>query len=205
MPDTPTCPNCGYGFPELRRATRMFDCPACGTTLFREADALAPVGDHGEMHAAPMLFGLGDTVSADGMTFLIIGHARFDYGRGFWDEMWAEDARGHGAWLSLDEGDVALQFPLIPEAAPRFLAPPPLGTAIDIGMDRYVVTESDAAALVAIRGEFPERLDIGERHRFVNASGNAGRILSGEFWEGGQAWFEGRWIDPFDVTVERAA
>ena len=53
-----SCPNCGYGFENLRKSTRMFDCPSCDTTLFRESDALAPMGFEplvAAEHRLPML------------------------------------------------------------------------------------------------------------------------------------------------------
>lgn len=68
-----TCPNCGYGFENLRKSTRMFDCPSCNTTLFRDENALKPVGNNGEMHDYQMLFGLNDTVTAMGKKYIIIG------------------------------------------------------------------------------------------------------------------------------------
>ena len=123
-----TCPNCGYGFDNLRKSTRMFDCPSCDTTLFREVDALKPLGNNGEMHDFPMLFGLHDTVTADGKNFLITGHARYDYGRGTWDEMYGEDGSGKGAWISIDEGDVVIQYPYEGQSGPRPSDPPAVGT-----------------------------------------------------------------------------
>jgi predicted nucleic acid-binding Zn-ribbon protein len=206
MPDlAPTCPNCGHGFAALRRSTRMFDCPSCGTTLFRENDALAPIGNHGEMHTTPMLFGLGDRVEAGGEVFEIVGHARFDYGRGVWDEMWGLDANGDGVWLSVDEGDVALQRAFAPGSGPRQPDPMPVGHDFIYQGRPYTVTEADTATCTAIRGEFPEKLEVGERYRFVNAAGREGALLSGEFWDGGHDWFEGVWLDPFTITVRPGA
>lgn len=200
-----TCPNCGHGFEGLRKSTRMFDCPSCGTTLFREAQALNPIGNHGEMHDAPMLFGLGDTVDTGKGRYTVIGHTRFDYGRGWWDEMWAFGADGRGAWISIDEGDVVLQWPIAEGRAPQWQTAPELGSTFSLNGEGFTVTEIDEAVCVAIRGEFPERLVVGERHLFVNASGEDGTFLSGEFWEGGRAWFTGAWLDPWEIRVERAA
>jgi len=199
-----SCPNCGYGFDALRRSTRMFDCPSCGTTLFREGDALAPLGNHGEMHDTPMLFGIGDTIHAEERAYSVLGHVRYDYGRGFWDEMWAEDPQGCGAWISIDEGDVVIQRALPDEAVRAgLMGELRLGAQVRVENRIYTVTEMDAATAVAFRGELPERIELGDTHRFVNASGAAGALLSGEVWDGGESWFLGSWLDPFDLTVER--
>lgn len=199
-----TCPNCGYGFENLRKSTRMFDCPSCDTTLFREADALAQIGNNGEMHDYPMLFGLNDTVMAEGKTYNVVGHARYSYGRGTWDEMYAEDDRGTGAWISIDEGDVALQFPFTGNSGPRRSDPARVGEVIGYDGRKYTVTEGDTATCIAMRGQFPEMVQVGDEHYFINASGPSGQILSGEFWEGGHSWSEGIWLDPFKLKVKRA-
>lgn len=183
----------------------MFDCPSCETTLFREADALAPIGNHGVMHETPMLIGIGDTVHPPGRTpYTVLGHVRYDYGRGFWDEMWAENAQGQGAWFSLDEGDVAIQRTLDPaQVRAGLMDKLSLGAQVRIEDEVYTITEMDEATAVAFRGELPERVELGERHRFVNGSGDDGTLLSGEVWDGGEAWFTGAWLDPFDLRVEK--
>ncbi|MBF9029071.1 DUF4178 domain-containing protein [Rhodobacterales bacterium HKCCE3408] len=202
-----TCPNCGYGFDALARSTRMFDCPSCGTTLFRARDALGTLGDHGVMHDVPMLVDRGDSVEVSGTDYRIIGHVRFDYGRGTWDELWAVDGAGGGVWISIDEGDVVAQFPVPQGQWPTDDRAPQLGRQIQHNGHTYTVTEHDRATAVAIRGELPEILNIGEAHEFVNATDAEGYLLSGEFWEEetgtGRAWYEGAWIDPFELKVTR--
>lgn len=202
--DPVTCPNCGYGFAGLRRSTRMFDCPSCETTLFRKADALEPIGAHGEMHDAPSLLALGDTVAAIGSRWTVLGHVRYDYGRGFWDEMWAETPDGAGAWISIDEGDVVIQRPLDRRSVRAGLAGDlRLGAKVRVEGEIYTVTEMDRATATAFRGQLPERIELGETHRFVNASGDDGTLLSGEVWDGGESWSVGSWLDPFTLVVER--
>lgn len=204
MPDaTASCPNCGYGFEGLRKSTRMFDCPSCNTTLFREGAALNPVGKSGEMHDVPMLMGLQDSVTIDGKRHTVVGHARFDYGRGFWDEMYAETDGGDGIWISLDEGDVAVERQLSDADSPRNEMMPAGGSVIDLHGERFTVTESNEATCTAVRGQFPELLEMGQTHRFLDASGKSGQLLSGEFWDGGRAWFRGEWLDPFVLKVEK--
>ncbi|WP_224813726.1 DUF4178 domain-containing protein [Hasllibacter sp. MH4015] len=199
-----TCPNCGYGFENLRKSTRMFDCPSCDTTLFREADAIAQIGRNGEMHDYPMLLSLNDTVTSEGSKYTVVGHARYDYGRGTWDEMYAENAQGQGVWISIDEGDVVVQHPYDGNAGPRRSDPAAIGERISYQGRDYIVTEADTATCIAVRGQFPELVQVGDGHYFLNASGPSGQLLSGEFWEGGHKWYEGVWKDPFSLKVDRA-
>ncbi len=198
-----TCPNCGYGFDNLRKSTRMFDCPSCDTTLFREGAALNPIGNNGEMHDYPMLLAVNDSVEIGGQKCLVVGHARYDYGRGTWDEFWVENSQGAGAWVSIDEGDVAVQYPFSGNAGPRRSDPPAVGETVSYNGRDYTVTEGDTAKCIAVRGQFPELIQVGDEHYFINASGPSGQLLSGEFWEGGHSWSDGEWLDPFTLKIER--
>jgi hypothetical protein len=198
-----TCPNCGYGFENLRKSTRMFDCPSCGTTIFQDADTWKPLGNNGEMHDYQMLFGMGDTVTAEGVKFIIQGHARYDYGRGTWDEMYGETSQGKGAWISIDEGDVVVQYPYEGQSGPRRSDPPAVGEKVTYSRVDYTVTEGASAKCIAVRGQFPELVQVGDEHYFVNASGPTGQLLSGEFWEGGHQWYDGVWLDPFTLKIDR--
>lgn len=196
------CPNCGDTI-SPHAGVRMLTCPSCGTTLMAQDDVVELAGEAGVMHDAPLLFGLGDQVTANGETFDILGHARFSYGRGWWDEFWALDGAGHPAWLSIDEGDVAIQR-VIRDGGPGQRKLPYLGEKISHDRTEYVVNEIDDAECIAIRGEFDEPLNVGETYQFVNAISDKGTLLSGEIWEGGAIWFLGAWVDPFDVQVKRA-
>ena len=194
-----SCPNCGTEFAPEFATTRMMNCPSCGTSVFIDGEALRLAGEQGVMHDIPMLFGLGDRVTLEGQAWRPIGHARFSYGRGSWDEFWAIDAKGRGAWVSIDEGEVVVQDLLAEAQFPSDDAPPPVGGTVSYAGRSYRVTEVETATCEALRGELPEAMTVGERYDFANCTGPDGELLSGEFWPGGRAWYLGRWVDPFDV------
>lgn len=197
------CPNCGNALSLHFAQAKMTTCDACDTTLYLKDDGFLNAGTAGEMHEGPMLFGLGDQVIIEGNTFEILGHARFDYGPGWWDEFYAQDGNGKAAWVSVDEGEVILQRVVqdamtgAPNHAPR------LGDTFTVNGYDYRVTERDIATCSAVRGDFPEPLTVGETYRFINARNQYSDILSGEFSADGIQWYIGQWIDPFDVKVER--
>lgn len=198
------CPNCGDRIDPRIAGFRRVTCASCGTSLLIEDAVVRHAGQAGVMHEAPMLIALGDRVSIWQDSYDILGHARFSYGRGWWDEFQALDQHGKPVWLSVDEGDVAIQRPVRPDAAPRFDGPPALGVSFGMGGERYAVTEAERAECLALRGGFQEDLAVGETYDFVNCTSASGAILSGEFWSGGRAWYVGDWADPFDLKVERA-
>lgn len=170
--------------------------------MLRDAQ-LESAGQQGEMHDAPLLFGLGDQVELGRTSTTILGHARYSYGRGFWDEFCGMDDAGQTCWISVDEGDVVRQVRLRGDAVPGFAPPFEIGQTLPFDASDFTVTEVETAQCVALRGQFDEMLQVGETHTFMNASAGDDALLSGEFWDGNALWFFGRWYDPFNVKVAR--
>ena len=196
-----SCPNCGAALPDLLAHARMVDCAFCGSSVVLEDAALRVAGQAGVMDEAPELIGLGHTVIlGDAGAFTASGHVRYDYGRGHWDEYHGALSDGTLAWVSVDEGDVAIQRPLPRTAWPALPGVPRLGRAVTIGDTAFTCSEVDDAKATAFRGQLPEAIVLGETHLYANFAGPRGAILSAEFWgDGERAWFDGIWIDPYDV------
>lgn len=193
------CANCGASIERRNSATRIASCPHCDTTQMFVDDAWQLAGKQGVMQDVPTLLVLGQSSNVDGRQITPIGHARFSYGRGWWDEFWCETASGM-LWISIDEGDVAIEEPVPSELCPRnFVAK--LGATVEVDGVRYTVTEAETAECTAVRGEFPEILSIGETHLYFDLSGPAKEIITLEQWDGESAWFYGHWIDPWQVEA----
>ena len=194
-----SCPNCGAALPKLLVHARMVSCAYCGSSVVLDDDAVRRAGEAGVMLDAPELIGLGRAVElGDVGVFTATGHVRYDYGRGQWDEYHGATLTGELLWVSVDEGDVAVQRPLAPRHWPSATAFR-LGAAVLVEGERFEATEVENATLAAFRGQLPEPVAVGDVHLYANFTGAEGAILSGERWDGGQAWFRGAWIDPFEV------
>jgi hypothetical protein len=200
-----TCPNCGHPIPATARKIVMQTCASCDTTLYRQGDALLNAGSAGEMHETPGLFGLGDIVKLGRKAWEVLGHARFSYGRGWWDEFWCEDPTGLGAWVSVDEGDIVIQFPLGEDQRPSFTTDVGVGHKFRFLGEDFTVIEHGEGSCVALRGLFGERLGIGDSFRYANAQGNDGALLSCERDGSGMSYFIGEWHDPFEISGEAPA
>ena len=200
MPEAPDpCPNCGGPLPRRLRHARMASCPYCGTAVVLDDEALRVAGEAGVMADAPELIGLGRAVELPGHgVFTATGHVRYDYGRGHWDEYHGATLGGDLLWVSVDEGDVAVQRPLPREAWPTDAAFR-LGAAILVGGERFEASEVENATLAAFRGQLPEPVAVGDVHLTANFTGPQGALVSGERWDGGVAWYRGAWVDPFAV------
>ncbi|MDP0928217.1 DUF4178 domain-containing protein [Paracoccus onubensis] len=199
------CPNCGTPVNELARYARMTVCEACDTAILIEDDVVRAAGVKGVMHDTVSLFDIGDTVKAGGQVITLGGKARFSYGRGFWDEFWGMDERNDPVWVSLDEGDVAIQRELDDRSLSSAVQKARIGDAIRMGGTEYVITEIEQAECVALRGVFDHELKVGETYNFFNASGQGSAILSYEYWDTGAQLYLGDWFNPFDIVVEPAS
>lgn len=197
------CPNCAHPITRIVASVRLTTCASCGSTLFLEQEQTLLAGEQGVMHDVPMLFGLGDTIRLGRQSVQILGHARFSYGRGFWEEFWALDDDGAPIWVSLDEGDIVLQRGLSRANWPKYDGYLKLGWSITYGDETFTVVEDDTAECIAVRGSFDQALLVGEHYRFVNLQGEDGTFLSGEFLGAEREWYSGHWYDPFDVEVRR--
>ncbi len=111
------------------------------------------------------------------------------------------NGKGDPVWVSVDEGDIVVQEPLPVKGAPRLAGSPRLGQKVTYERRTYRIKEIESAECVAIRGSFDEPIDVGDTHSFIIALNQAGDLLSGEFWDGGESWFLGEWFDPFDIKV----
>lgn len=197
------CPNCGAGIDPVISRIKMMTCPSCGTSLFLEDAGARLAGDAGVLHDLPMLFKLGDRVRVGKHVFDVLGQARFSYGRGTWDEFFSMDGRGNPIWISLDEGDVAIQRELSPKEWPRYDGRLRPGIEITFQGDTYRLSELEEAECIGLNGNFPEALTVGERHLFANLMAEDGGILSAEMDGDQHSWFLGQWYHPFDIAVVR--
>ncbi len=202
--NTPTnCPNCGAPLGAKLAYARMLDCDSCGTTILREDEALRVAGDRGVMLDAPSLMALGQTVMVNGAQYTPVGQVRFDYGAGWWDEFWCPSGQAgfDGVWISVDEGDYAVETAVGPTSAPKRPHSLTLGTEVSFDGQTYMLSETDRATCVAFRGALPEVIALGETHDYANFTAPDGALLSLETWDGGHAWYRGDWIDPWKIKV----
>lgn len=196
------CPSCGAGLPRAFRHARLAACAYCDSTVLLDDAGLRLAGSAGVMAETPSLLALGRPFAHRALKLLPVGHARFSYEHGSWDEWWALDAeQGTGVWVSVDEGDIAVEEPLAVAAdgLPAFAALE-IGAAVELAGERLIVTERGEAACEAVRGELPEVLRPGDRFRYAHLSGPRGRLVTVEVGRDDERrCTQGRWLDPFEI------
>lgn len=195
-----SCPNCGAELSVRLRTTKLIACNYCDSNIFLEDDVVRLAGKQGVMAEYPSLLQLNQSFTYRNWDFMPIGVARFDYGQGFWDEWWVLGNDGDGRWISVDEGDFALEEPLDIEETPSPFDLVP-GRSINLdGHDLYV-TEKGQATCIAVKGELPEAIHIGDQYTYFHLSGAGGLLYTLEIDRGRAAVHRGRWIDPFSIEA----
>lgn len=130
-----------------------------------------------------------------------MGQIRFDYGDGFWEEWWVALDSGANKWISIDEGDIAVEAPLeIKSGVPAFDSLR-IGANIRIAGQQLTVTEKNRAKCVGMAGELPEVVFPGDAHDYIHFSGPRGLLITGEYFQDQVEFFKGIWIDPFDLAA----
>lgn len=204
MNHTPhNCPQCGNLLPVSFRHSKLAVCEHCGSTIFLEDEAVHLAGKAAVLAEMPSLLQLRVPFVYGGQTYLPVGHIRYRYSGGFWDEWWVLDGQGAGHWVSVDEGDFAFEIPMRWELPFPDLRDAQVGQAVKRGNHTWEITEKNLCSCEGIRGELPERILPGERMGYLHLSGKYGELVTLEYplQVGEPCAYQGRWVDPFAITV----
>lgn len=204
------CPSCGGGIELHAPDIRITTCPHCSSGLFLEDNSIKDLGIKSQMAAYPSLLSLFHNFRYQDKVMMPVGHVRFDYGRGFWDEWWVIDQKtGEGHWMSVDEGDYALERPI---SLDRFLLAGQGAAkvrqslkinknlhlkALDGHLETVRVTEVGEGVCIGLEGEIPELIHLNDRFDYAHLSGDQQRLYTVEVEGDEISLFQGDWIDPF--------
>lgn len=194
------CSQCGNQLPITFRLTKLVVCDQCQSTLLLHDDAIALYGKSAELAPTPSLIQLQQPIKYLNKEYTPVGHVRFRYPMGFWDEFWLIDNAGEGTWLSVDEGDYAFEKPL--DVLPFTVNFKRLRVG-SLVQKRWHVTEKDHAVCVGFKGELPELFTEGDIYEYAHLSSIGSKLLTLEYDEETNevSATEGQWVDPFEIKV----
>lgn len=197
------CPSCGGELAQRFSATKFIVCGYCQSCLFLEDEGVRNAGKMSTLSEAPSIFQLGGSYNYRNWGFVPIGRVRYDYGRGWWDEWYVADNKGEFKWISVDEGDIAIEEPAdLDGEVPSFEAIS-IGDQIPLKVKgqviNFIVTELNNCTCIGAEGELPFEIVPYETYYYVDLSGPDRRIFTLEYTEDGVNAFEGTWVDPFDI------
>ena len=195
------CPVCGATAPSRLQHAKLIGCEHCQTSLFLEDEAVKHIGENSVLTDVPSIIEMGRRFQYRNWTFEPYGRIRFDYGDGFWDEWWVVLDNGNGHWVSVDEGEIAIESPVEFNETPPGYDTLTIGSEITLTSQSLRVTERNVATCIGVQGELPEVIAPGETHQYVHLSGPRGLLLTLEFHDDSFSLYKGLWIDPFDLRV----
>ncbi len=199
------CPNCGAALKAALSHTKLVTCAYCDSSVFLDDEAVKLAGKRGVMADLPSILRLGGRFQYREWRFDVVGQARFDYANGYWDEFWVivEGAAAEpGRWVSVDEGDIAVETPIEIGGAPDFKRLE-LGATLTLFDDRFIISELGRGTCNAVRGELPEALEVGQSFDYAHLRSGGARLITLEYDEMGVAASDGVWVDPFEIRPAR--
>lgn len=202
-PDSLNCPQCGGELPLAFRFTKLIVCEQCDSTIFLEDDGVRLAGTQSTLADLPSLIQLKTPFSYDNTSYLPVGHIRYSYDHGFWDEWWLLDNSGEGKWMSVDEGDFAFEVPHKLQGSIPRLNQLHLDQTLGIMGKDWKVTELGRATCEGFRGELPEVIEIGEQFDYVHLSAKDAALMTLEYISPHQInAYLGKWVDPFEIKAD---
>ncbi len=190
------CPQCGSALALNFRHSKLRACEYCGSTIFLEDEAVRLAGKQSVLSQEASLIQLQRAFRYQKQSYLPVGHVRYQYEDGFWDEWWVID-HDKGLWVSVDEGDFAFEKRVTAPEKARFE-----NFRLGDEIKGWKVTERGHAVCEGFEGELPELVHQGERFDYVHLSRAGGELFSLEFFENEVKAFKGKWADPFEIEVE---
>lgn len=194
-----TCPGCGAELLPRYRGAEVVACAYCGTFSAVTPDALLLQGKAPLLSKVPTRFAVGQRPVIAGVTYAIVGRARYEYDGGRWEEWLLHGPDGKLCVLQEDEGELVLFTERQDGPRVSLQGARPMGKVAAFGASVFV-TEVGEAALVGGEGSFATRVRPGERFSYVdgNAGGRSVIVLSAE---DRSVWLAGRPIDDDEVQT----
>lgn len=195
------CPQCGNSLPLKFQHTKLTVCSHCDSTLFLNDDTAKFAGKQSTLSNAPSMMQMHKHFQYKTESFMPIGMIRYAHKIGYWEEWWVMTNSGEGFWVSIDEGDFAIEKPItLDEPAPE-LSDITLGDSFTFFKKKWQVTEIDTGICEGFTGELPELIKQGEKVPFVHLSGRSGELMTLEYIYNTVRAFKGQWVDPFEIKA----
>jgi len=200
MPVTLTCPSCGNVINQLTRAPQMVVCSACNSTHLLNNGKMEDVGKSAVLTDIPSIFAINKTYRHKDWKFSPVGRVRYDYGDGFWDEWFVRSDSGKESWVSVDEGEIAIESIVQKGIAVPAFDEIKVGGALMINRLRMTVIEKNTCTMIGAEGELPFKIVPQETYNYIDLLGPKRVSFTIEYQQSGIDCYKGVWIDPFEIV-----
>ncbi|MDN5278296.1 MAG: hypothetical protein PWR01_2261 [Clostridiales bacterium] len=195
-----TCPSCGNIINQVTRSPQMVVCPACNSTHLLTNGKMEDVGKSAILTDVPSIFEMYKTYKYTDWKFTPVGRVRYDYGDGYWDEWFVRSDNGKETWVSVDEGDIAIEHLVQKQLSLPTFDEIKVGGALMINRIRMTVVEKNTATMVGAQGEVPFKIVPNETYNYIDLLGPKRTAFTIEYQDGGIDCYKGIWVDPFEIV-----
>lgn len=195
------CPSCGAALSPRFKYSKIITCEHCSSGLFLDDKAVQLRGESAVMADYPSLLKLYADFQYKNWRFQPIGHLRFEYAHGFWDEWWVISASGEGKWVSVDEGDYAIEVPVKINNPKIDFSQLSVGTKVPLFGEQLLVTELGQATCIGLEGELPEVINLHDQFQYAHLSGKKQTLFTLELQHNTLSLYKGTWVDAFEIKA----
>ena len=195
-----SCPNCGNLITPATNNCQLIVCGACNSSLFYDNGNIENHGKMATLAEEPLLLELNHRYKHQDWYFTPIGRVRYDYGEGVWDEYYVLSDNGAGNWVSVDEGDVAIEKLVQSNVQVTPFEQLRVGDAVTLLGQRMTVTEKNSCRCVGAQGELPFPVSPDDGYDYIDLLGPKRASFTIEYQKNGIECFKGNWVDPFEIV-----
>ncbi|OED36015.1 hypothetical protein AB833_28755 [Chromatiales bacterium (ex Bugula neritina AB1)] len=171
-----SCPSCGVAISDVSAHTRSTECPHCANWLYLSNNGWTTGGLFEHALDAPSMLRLGRSGVFSDRRFVVAGRLRIAYASGFWDEWWLEFDDGTHHWLEEDDGRYRLHKNREMDTSGADLSGARVGSNINMGGDRWFVTEKINAQVAGTEGSLPVAVTPGEQVLCIDVIGGGKKL-----------------------------
>jgi hypothetical protein len=185
----------------MTSSPQLVVCPTCNTTSFLQNGNLEDAGKAAVLTEEPSIFKLHHSYKFGDWKFTPVGRVKYSYGddEGVWDEWYVRSENGKESWVSVDEGEIAIENLV----ASHIDLPPfeeiKVGGALMINRQRLTVIEKNTCTCLGTTGQIPFIIHPNETSQYIDLLGPRRLSFSLEFKAGSVDIYKGIWIDPFEI------
>lgn len=163
------CPSCGGPIEYEEKYTQLISCEYCNNSIAVVDNSLKLDQEIAPLAKVPTRLEIGKELVHSTGRYRIMGLARFQYGKGFWDEWHLLNQSDNSiAWYTEDEGD----YILFDEKKVLGAATPPVnpkpGINVELENNSISVRESGTAKLIGVKGQIAWTFPVHQEFSFVD-------------------------------------
>jgi hypothetical protein len=196
------CPKCGAGHQIANPGITMIVCGSCHAVMYWQGDGQLQLGTESILPANQSRLFLFASGTLDGVGYQVVGHLRYDYGRGNWDEWYLQTTDGRVLWVSEDERVITEEVPIAADGAPPYQSLA-VGTPVTLGGVTYTVRELATATCLGGEGQLPFSVFAGDSYAYADLATDDGTgFATLEYHADGVEAYAGRIVGHDRLTIE---